>query len=354
MSNLLDLPAARAWIQDAVARHSNGIFGKLVPSVIWTDARGDDGHLIVQVDPFRLVDDINQNPYPLLHNHDPGCPKGQVIESARFESDRGVFVAAILGYYAGGDVLSFFEGLESEASVPDDLPSQFPSLPQDIWIQIATDPREVDSTWLDEAASGAPIRIEQTALSHNAANGAAELIRIGIAFIILVWNPFSKAFAEEAGKKVYGELHEWLAKLLAKLAEQRNPILDIHTHQGECQVSFLVREKNPETNYAAHRQLSSGARQAARLIAKLRARGTPACQLTYEFDKTAKTWFPSFAILQDGRMVTDNRKLIAIEQLPPGLSLGLTRDKFHTPDISSHPKGRLGSLVAAKDADSPP
>lgn len=353
MSNLLDLPGPLAWAKDAIERHSNGIFGKIVPSVIWTDARGEDGQLVVEVDPSELVNGINQNPYMLLHNHDPGRPIGQVIESAIFESDSGTFVAAILGYYAGGDVLGF-EGLDVGTPEPADSPSQFPTLPHDIWVQVATDPREVDEIWLDEVADGAPVRIERTALSHNAAHGATELIRIGIAFVILAWNPFAKAFAEEAGKKTYGALHEWLAKLLAKLRERRSPVLDIHSYQGDCQVSFLIREKDPESNYLAHHELNNAARQAARLIAKLRARGNPARQLIYEFDGSTKRWFPSYAILQDDRIVTDNRELIAIEKLPPGLSLGLTRDKFQTPVASRERTGRLGSLVVTQDEDSLP
>lgn len=353
MSNLLDLPDANAWMRDAIARHSNGIFGKIVPSVIWTDARREDGQLIVEVDPSELVDGINQNPHMLLRDHDPGRPIGQVIESALFESDSGTFVAAVLGYYAGGNVLGF-DGFDIGTLEPADLPSQFPTLPHGIWIQIATDPREVDVTWLDEIAGGAPIRVERTELSHNAAHGTTELIRIGIAFVILAWNPFAKAFTEEAGKQTYGALHAWLAKLLSKLSERRSPILDIHTHQRDCQVSFLIRETDPESNYSAHRELNNAARQAARLIAKFRARGTPARQLIYEFDKSTKRWFPSYAILQDDRIVTDNRELIAIEQLPSGLSLGLTRDKFQTPVVSRERKGRLGSLVAEKDEGTAP
>jgi hypothetical protein len=353
MSNLLDLPNARAWAKDAIERHSDGIFGKIVPSVIWTDARGEDGQLIVEVDPSELVNGINKNPYMLLHNHDPGRPIGRVIESAMFESGSGTFVAAVLGFYAGGDVLGF-DGLEVGTSEPVDSPSKFPTLPNNVWVQVASDPREVDAIWLDEVADDAPVRIERVDLSHNAAHGATELIRVGIVFVILAWNPFAKAFAEEAGKKTYGAIHEWLAKLLAKLPERRNPVLDIHSYQGDCQVSFLIRERDPESNYLAHHELNNAARQAARLIAKLRARGNPACQLIYEFDKSAKRWFPSYAILQDDRIVTDNRELIAIEQLPPGLSLGLTRGKFHTPVVSRVTTGRLGSLVAAQDEGSPP
>jgi hypothetical protein len=41
--------------------------------------------------------------------------------------------------------------------------------------------------------------------------------------------------------------------------------------------------------------------------------------------RVALKWFPSYAILNDSRIITDNGTLIAIEQLPTGLSLGLSR-----------------------------
>jgi len=39
-----------------------------------------------------------------------------------------------------------------------------------------------------------------------------------------------------------------------------------------------------------------------------------------------KRWFPSYAILADGRIVSDRNLFIAIEQLPKGLSLGIRRE----------------------------
>jgi hypothetical protein len=55
--------------------------------------------------------------------------------------------------------------------------------------------------------------------------------------------------------------------------------------------------------------------------------------IVYEFHSEDDLWFPSYAELHDGRLVTDNNLLIAVERLPTGLSLGLTRskDKPHLP-----------------------
>jgi hypothetical protein len=326
MNDLLDgTPAARGWVDSAIRRHSTGIFGKLVPAIIWTDARDDDGEPLIPLDPLELVAGINTTPYILLHNHDPGRPKGQVLESASFETGGGKkFVAAILGYYAGGDVLDFRGlGLDTNASAPP--PARLPVLPDSVWIEFAVDPREVDEAWLDQATSDAPLRIERTELSHNAEDSAQELIRIGLAYLVVVWNPFITSIASEAGKGTYTAIHVWLRKLLGRLAERRNPILDIQTHQDGCQVSFLLRGKDVKQHYAAHDALPNAAAQAAQLVAKLKARGIAGRQLIYEFDKEALMWFPSYAVLNDDRIITDNGALIAIEQLPTELSLGVSR-----------------------------
>lgn len=328
-------PAARDWTNSTIRRHAGGIFGKLVPAVIWSDARGDDGEPLVPVDPVELVAGINKNPNILLHNHDPGSPKGQVLEAAKFETEGGEkFVAAVLGYYAGGDVLDFRGlGLDTKASVAP--PTSLPVLPDGCWIQFATDPKEVDGAWLDEVTSDAPLRIERTELSHNAANSAQELIRIGLIYLAVVWNPFITSIASEAGKGTYAAIHMWVRKLLEKLADRRNPILAVHSHQDGCQVSFLFRGKDVKQHYAAHDALSSAAAQAAQLIAKLKARGMPARQLIYEFDKEALMWFPSYAVLNDNRIITDNSALISIEQLPTSLSLGLSRGESLFPVVRS-------------------
>lgn len=333
MTDLWDTPAAREWLDAAILRHSNGIFGKVSPAVIWSDVRGDDGELVVPVDPLILVGRINNTPHALLHNHDPGRPKGRILESAKFETEGGrKFVVAVLGYYAGGDVLNFRGlGLDTEEAAPP--PVRLPILPDSAWIDFATDPREVDEEWLTRATSDAPLRVTRVQLSHNAADSVHELIRVGLPYVVLVWNPFITAVASEVGKGTYAALRTWLRNLLDKLAERRNPILSIQSHQDDCDVSFLLRGKDVSQHYAAHDALSDAATQAARLLAKLKARGTAARQLVYEFDKEASKWYPSYAVLIDERIITDNIELIAIENLPTNLSLGMSRGPSAIPVI---------------------
>lgn len=328
MSDLLqDTPAALRWAEEAELRHAPGKFGEIVRAIIWTDSRNEHGELQVDVDPARLVAQVNSNPFTLLHNHDPGLPKGKVLESESFESEEGQkFVAALIGYYAGGDVLNFGDlGLDERALVPP--PETLPPLPDDMWLEIATDPREVEKEWLDQVANDSPVKIECGELSHNAADSLQELIRIGIPYVILVWNPFVKAFASEAGKASYAGIHAWLKRLLSRAAERRSPILDFHSFYEGCQISFLYRGTDVKKLHAALDASAGAAGQAARLTSRLRDRGMVCRQLVYEFDKEALLWVPSFALLDDDRIITDNLALISVENLPKGLSLGLTRSK---------------------------
>ncbi|NWE47507.1 hypothetical protein [Pseudomonas gingeri] len=320
-----ETPAAIKWADKAEQRHQARKFGEIVRAVIWTDARGSDGNLLVAVDPDRLVAEINSSPFTLLENHDPGRPKGQLLESASFESPEGrKFVAAVLGYYAGGDVLSFLGlGIDVDISVPP--PKQLPRLLDDVWIEIAADTREVDEDWLDQVTNDSPVRVERSELSHNAADSLQELIRVGLPYVLLVWNPFVTAIATEAGKATYAGIHVWLRKLLGRMTDRRNPILDFHSHQDGCQVSFLFRGNDEKKLHVAMDALAGAAAQAARLISRLKSQGKISRQMVYEFDKEALLWMPSFVLLNDDRIITDNLALIAIENLPEGLSLGLTR-----------------------------
>lgn len=323
-----ETPAAQAWADSVISSHSTGIFGELVPAIIWTDVSDDDGNLLVPLDPSVLVAKINSNPLSLLHNHDPGKPKGQTILSASFETQDGKkFVAAILGYYAGGDVLSFQRmGVDINAIVQP--PATLPVLPDSAWIEVGIDPREVDEAWLDLITGDAPIRIKRTELSHNASESISELILIAVPILVIVWSPFSTTIAEEAAKDVYAGIKSWMRKLFERLSERRNPILEIQSMHDGCGISFLLRGKNINQHYAAHDAFSDAAVQAAQLVTNLKARGLPSKKLVYEFDKEALKWFPSFAILNDDRIITDNTGLIAIEMLPKELSLGISRGKL--------------------------
>ena len=174
-----------------------------------------------------------------------------------------------------------------------------------------------------EVGSNAPLPIKRTELSHNAADGVHELIGVGVVYLSVVWNPFVTAIASEAGKATYVAIRAWLRRLIEKLAKRRNPILALHSLRNGCQVSFLFRGRDVKPHYAAFAALPGAAAQAAELVAKLKALGMTSRQLVYEFDKENGLWSPSYAILSDNRIITDNIALIAIEQLPRrGLASG--------------------------------
>jgi hypothetical protein len=82
---------------------------------------------------------------------------------------------------------------------------------------------------------------------------------------------------------------------------------------------FLFRGNDVKRNCAADERLSVAAAQAALLIDNMRTRGVAPRTLTYELDAEGDRWYPSLEELHDG----DRNVLIAVEQMPSQLSLGL-------------------------------
>lgn len=325
MTDLLaSTPAAQEWVNDAINRHSRTkIYGKIVPAIIWTELRGEDGELVVPVDPLALADDINSTPYPLLRGHDPGKPIGQLIESSAFRANDGLqFIAAVLGYYAGGNHL-IFNDLNINTTQPEPPPKHLPTLPEGTGIQLLADPREVGDEWLTDLACGSPLKVHVIKTSHNAAETLQELITIGLPYVLIVWNPLVTAIASEAGKAVYAGTSAWLKRLLGRLKDRKDPILSVQSFHDDCEVSFLFRGKDIENLYSAHEAFPYAAVQAARLVERLKQRSLEAQKLVYEFDRQSKKWYPSYSVLRDGRIITEKTTLISIEQLPSELSLGL-------------------------------
>jgi hypothetical protein len=233
------------------------------------------------------------------------------------------FVAGVIGLYTTGSCLSF-EGLgvPTLTAAPPEL---LPALPSEASFLIATDPREVDDAWVTDVVSSSPLPVERVELSHNAAEAVTELIRLALPYVVLVWNPFVTEVAKAAGKDFYASARDWLRQVLAKVSEQSNPILAIEATQDGCQVTFMLRGKDIKQHYAAHACLSEAAVQAAQLISHFKNSGLAPRTLVYEFDTGAARWVPSNAVLADGRLVTNQTTLIAIEQAPMELSLGISR-----------------------------
>ena len=321
---LADHAEATAWVEQAKATFAHCcVFGRLVGGVVWSDVRGAGGALIVPIDPTELAAEITAKGFDLLRGHDPGRPQGKVLTASAFTSaDGSRFVAAVLGFYQGGASTSFRNlGVDPTPYVPS--PAQLQSLPEACWIEFITDPREVETAWIDDVVATAPLPIRREEVSHNAVNPDHELIRVGVLFATLVWNPFVTAIATEAGKDAYAALRQWMRQLLTKVTDLRNPIVEIQSHHGLCYISFIIRGKDLKLHYKAHDALPVAAAQSAHLVANLKkARAAPK-KIVYEFHSMDEIWYPSFAELHDGRFITDNKLLIGLEKLPTGLSLGI-------------------------------
>jgi len=74
----------------------------------------------------------------------------------------------------------------------------------------------------------------------------------------------------------------------------------------------------------AHDTLPDAAAQAEKLLKNIKSAGFNPSLVVYEFHPQDDQWFPSYAELHDGQFVTDNSLLIATEQLPTQLSLGIS------------------------------
>lgn len=320
-------PEAGAWLDDTSSRfQAMGNYGKILIATLWSDEKGEDGKPVVDIDPDYIVIQICSGQFPLLLDHDPGHPLGRILEAKKFTTPDGVdFIAGVLGLYAG-QRLSFEDlRLYSYEGCFQSINTQ--PLPEQCWILLSADPRDVTSQWVQDVISNTPIPVKAQQASYNAKTSRAQLIRIGLAFTALSWNPYTSVIASEAAKDTYTAIKNSLLVLVKKVSELDNPIMEIKSSHNGCQVSFIVRGRDIQTNYEAMETLSHASLQADRLISNLKANGKVVIEIAYEYDKDSKRWYPSFAILADGTFITDNQKLIISEELPSGLSLGITSSR---------------------------
>jgi hypothetical protein len=322
MPSLIDeTPDASAWVDQNLRAVPRGkSLGHLTSAVIWTDSYLENGEPIGGGVPSAFLNEINEQGVPLWHGHDPGRPAGRFIAAHAFTSPKNVrFVAAILAYYEPEGLLSF-GSLGIDPFPVATLPTRL-GLPDGARIELAADPRDVPEHWLDEVSEDAPLVVKQVKSSQNDAESLKELIHVVVPYAALFWNPLVKSFGEQVGKDIYAGLHQWLQKLWKKLKELRDPIVDVQAHHNGCTVSFLLRGRGIEQHYAAHAALPSAAAQAAKLIDTFSEFNPKLITLFYEFEQSR--WFPSYGVLADGRMITDSTVLIAYEQVPKYLSMGL-------------------------------
>jgi hypothetical protein len=316
-------PEAQAWIDEQRRLRSNRPeFGRLADAVLWLRAPGEPE--VGPEDPSDMVDEINRHGWPVFVGHDPGKPSGMVVAAKQFSDPSGAqFVAGIVGLYTR-EVVSSFEqfGLDFEASADSMPPSS--EAHGSASITLAVDPREVSSTWIAAVCAGAPLQVNRQNLSNNAAEFLQELVRVGIPYALLLWNPFVKKFAEEAGRDAYVALRDWLKKLIRESRQLKDPVLCIDSVYGCCQVTFILRSGDVQGDYAAHATLPDGARRAYLLVDRLKARGEIPARVLYEFHAAANRWYPVYAALTSGKLIADHGLLIAVEQTHTAISIGVT------------------------------
>lgn len=320
-----DCPEAATWLDEATdALLATGAYGTVMGSVVWSDARDKTGQVILPIDPAELVTSINAAPLPLQHEHDPGRPLGKVLEARQFATGDGQsFVAAILGLY-DATALRSFQSFGVDPDATSRPPESLPDLPDDFAILLQADPREVSAQEITTITAdlGVPTAFERR--SHNAAEADQQLLAIGIVFAALVWNPLVKTMAQEAGKDLYKLGRDALAKIIARAGRLENPLVEVQSHQHGCTVSFLIRGKGVARHQKANSGLGDAALRAHHLIGALLAAGVEPVRLVYEFDRDDDVWAPAFVELADGRLISDTLELVAAENLPTNLSLGLT------------------------------
>jgi hypothetical protein len=335
MSDLIaETSEACSWIAREKSRLTgSSVFGSFKAGVIWIDEPCPDGEVIGGRDPSIMIDDINNESWPLNRGHDPGFPTGRVISAKLFVSPSGrKFVVAILGFYVDELKLSFDDlGVDSNPEVSSPLLLDTLSIDQPLYI--GTDPREVNPEWLKNVLCDVPLPIVYDELSHNAEDCLHELIRITLPYALLVWNPFVTTITQEFAKDVYAGTRKGLRNLLGKLNSLKDPITSIQSDQDGCCVMFLIRGKDTKSNYNALDSLPTTAAQAANLISNMRSRNLAPLTLVYEFDPHLTRWSPSYVTLEDGRLVSDRNILIALEQLPTGLSIGFHKGMNQLPEV---------------------
>jgi hypothetical protein len=94
-------------------------------------------------------------------------------------------------------------------------------------------------------------------------------------------------------------------------------------HRCRHWVSFVFRGTDVKRLYAAHDAMPGAAMSAVQMVRNMRAAGVEPRLILYEFHPKDDIWFPSFAEMEDGGLVTDNNILIAVENLPTQASLGI-------------------------------
>jgi len=319
---ILSGPDVVAWFDEVAPKYGEGSpYRSCLKGVLWIDEPAEDGEPIGGNDPSRIINGVNEGIWPVLDNHDPGKLLGRVVAAKLFRSPEGVgFVAGYIGLYDQKAVLHLSD-LDIAVTKPAPPPTAVPE-PHPSWrIQLLHDPRELESAWIEELAQGAPLPVVVDHLSHNAADTIIELLRVGLPYALLL-HPLVTEISKEAGRDIYKIFRSWLASLLERMKERRQPVMSLQSYVGRCEVTFLFRGTDIARLRAAHQALAQAAADAASMIRAIVDRQLSPVSAVYEYDPESG-WFPSFVTLADGRIISERNTLFALESSRKGLSLGI-------------------------------
>lgn len=321
-------PQARNWVDKLESESkNNGNFGAYVAGVGWIGETGPDGEPIGGSDPSYIVEEINSHGWPLIDNHDPGKPVGRVIRAKLCETADGKrFVAIYCGLYDEKTALRFDTfGLDVSTNPPD--PETLPE-PHESWrIELMYDPREIEESWIaslnKEETANLRVPLKVTHLSHNADDTVIELLRVALPFAVLAWNPFVTEIAKEAAKDTYAGIKAWLNALVNRLRERKNPVVCIQSNIADVETIFFLRGSDIGINRLANEALPAAAKKAKHLIVQLQNMKMNPDAAAFEYD-SEHGWYPSYVLLEDGRIIADRNVLLALEPERSGLSLGIS------------------------------
>lgn len=318
------------WVKEATSAATSPVFGRIASGVVWTDAP-IDGFSLREHDPDQIVRTIEG--VEILRNHDPGLLEGRALAAKAFTSPEGRrFVAVIFGFYTPEKQMNFATlGLNAKA-IPV-LPTSLPA-PQEDWrLDLQCDPREVSLEWVNDVSRNAPLPVLFEENSNNSLDSVIELLHVGLPYATLVWSPVVTGLTEQ-GRAIYSGIRDWFRQLWLRLGDRTRSVICINSHHRGCDVRFIFRGSDASHLQRAHDLLPRAAAQAANIITDAKRRGLVPRRLTYECDGPESAWHASYLLLDDGTLVSDDSRLLPLDQLSKGLSLGLTLDQTQNTENS--------------------
>lgn len=331
-------PAAVNFIESVKSRIGDyqlfpGEKFKLVSAAVLSstniDKHGDSFEL---EDLKRTVERVGSSPLWLRREHDPLIqPIGRMI-AARLFSDAALgvyFVVGVMGLYDSGSLAKFSDFDIDVSTLSPTAPEELQNQQPDAVATIEFNPDEGTSDVVHQILRDAPSFVSREPVEEF--RKSAELLRtvnFWVSIILLTSNPFTKKFLERWGDKAADasfEFFKWFGT--AVLSLRKLDRLVIKTEYKGCAIQFvLAHDESPDVVSHQINEIHQATDSACRLVEALE-KLAPEC-VTFSYDLEAQTWFPLYAITRKAGIIADRPRLIAIDKLQGGLSLGGKRARL--------------------------